>query len=294
MEGESIRLSHALELVRPLNCVFTGVAVIIGIVVTAGRLDMPLNLPILAFAAAALVAAGGNAVNDYFDRDIDRINRPERPIPSGQITQKEALTATRLLFVLGIVLAALLNIYCVLLAAVNSIVLTLYSWGLKKRGLVGNLAIGYLVGSSLLFGGLAISAGVSGPLIPGKLLTLVLMAGLSTVGRELIKAVQDMEGDKKLGFRTFPLVHGAGKSAALAVVFIGAAIAVTPIPYLLNFFGWQYLALVAVSVATFIAAAAIISMGRDAAAAKRASLACKLGMGLGLLAFLVGALANLV
>ncbi len=293
MEDESISSHPALELTRPLNCLFTGIAVIIGAVVSAASLDILWFTPILAFAAAALIAAGGNAINDYFDREIDRINRPERPIPSGRITAAMALRMAQVVFVLGVVLAFFINFYCFLLGALNSAVLALYAWRLKRRGLIGNLAIGYLVGSSFLFGGLSMSAQAV-PRIPSELMVLVLMAALSTVGRELIKAVQDMQGDQKIGLRTFPLLHGAGKAAVLAIFFICIAVTLSPLPYLMGVFGWLYLATVVASIAAFVTAAAIIGMSQDTRSAMRSSLACKVGMGLGLLAFLVGVLVKLL
>jgi len=286
-----VRLPPTLELARPINCLLTGAAVLIGEVVTVGNLNIPgqalISVSISAFFAAALVAAGGNAMNDYFDQRIDRINRPNRPIPSGRITASRAMITAQVLFVAGIIFTVIfLNPYCLLLVGLNSLVLILYAWRVKRQGLVGNLSIGYLVGSTFLFGGLA----TAGPLIPGKLLLLVLMASLSTVGRELIKAIEDMKGDRNLGLRTFPIRHGAEKAAVLAVGFICAAIAISPLPYILGiFFGWQYLALVMVSIAAFLTAAGTIARNQESKSAAKASLACKLGMGLGLLAFMVGA-----
>jgi geranylgeranylglycerol-phosphate geranylgeranyltransferase len=285
-----VRLPPTLELTRPLNCLLTGAAVLIGGVITAGNLDIPGHVLISAFFAAALVAAGGNAMNDYFDQRIDRINRPDRPIPSGRITASRALTTARVLFMAGIIFTVFLSPYCILLVGLNSLVLVLYAWGVKRQGLVGNLLIGYMVGSTFLFGGLATAYSRAGALIPSELLILVLMASLSTVGRELIKAIEDMKGDRKLGFKTFPLRHGADKAAVLAVVFIGAAIVISPLPYLLGIFGRQYLAIVIVSIAAFLAAAGMIAQSQGAKAATKASLACKVGMGLGLVAFMVGAL----
>lgn len=293
-EAGIISLPATLELVRPINCLLTGVAVLIGAVVAIGRLDLPGLVLIPAFAAAALVAAGGNAINDYFDREIDRVNRPKRPIPSGRIKASEALVVAQVLFVLGVAFTVFLNVYCVLLAGLNSLVLAFYAHGLKRRGLVGNITIGYLVGSTFLFGGLATETLRAGPIIPTELLVLVLMAALSTAGRELIKGIQDMQGDRELKFKTFPLVHGAAKAAALAIGFIGAAMALSPLPYLQGIFGWQYLVLVAVSIAAFIAAAGIIARSREPESAGRASLACKVGMGLGLLAFLAGVFSKLM
>lgn len=281
-------MSPILELTRLLNCVLAGMAVLIGAVIATGNLNIPWLVLFSAFATAALVAGGGNAVNDYFDRDIDRINRPHRPIPSGKITPRMALIIAQGLFMAGIAFTAFLNIYCFLLAILNSAVLFVYTWKLKRLGLAGNVSVGYLVGSTLLFGGLATAHLRTGPLIPSGLLVLVLMASVSTIGRELIKAIEDMRGDRKLGFKTFPLSYGVGKTATLAIRFLGVAIAISPVPYLLGIFGWLYLALLIISVVAFLVAIVIIARSRDLKAASKASLACKIGMGLGLLAFLAG------
>jgi geranylgeranylglycerol-phosphate geranylgeranyltransferase len=273
-----------LELIRPLNCLLAGLAVLIGAIV-AGVGELPYVAGV-AFAAAALISGAGNAVNDYFDKDIDAVNRPHRPIPSGMLSARTAVTLGSGLFGVGVVLAALINLPCLALAALNSAILVIYSAELKRRGLAGNLTIGYLVGSTFLFGGLAVGEiSVVG--------ILAIMAALSTVGRELIKGIEDMRGDRKLGLRTFPLRYGAGKAAVLAIGFIGAAIAISPLPYVLEAFGWAYLVLVVPSIVVFIAAAAIIVQSRKPEAAGRASLACKIAMGLGLLAFLAGVLAKL-
>lgn len=286
------RLSPTLELVRPINCLLAGVAVLIGVIVTAGRWDLPGMTILSPYVVAIFVAAGGNAINDYFDRDIDKVNRPKRPIPSGRISASEALSTAQILFIIGIMMAVFINVYCVILAALNSLVLVIYSWGLKRQGLVGNLSIGYLVGSTFLFGGLASGIPENGLIVPSELLVLVLMAALSTIGRELIKDIEDMRGDRKLKFKTFPLRHGARKAAILAIGFIAVAIAISPLPYLLGIFGIAYLALLVPSVVAFIVAAVIIARGQDPKYAKRASLACKVAMGLGLLAFLAGVVAN--
>jgi geranylgeranylglycerol-phosphate geranylgeranyltransferase len=262
------------------------VAVLIGAVVAGGHLDAAWQTFLASFLVAALVAAGGNAINDYADQEIDRINRPDRPIPSGRMTPSRAMITSFTLFAGGIALAVFLNPYCLFLACLNSLLLVLYAWGLKRRGLVGNLSIGYLVGSTFLFGGLA----AAGPSVPSEVLILALMASLSTVGRELIKAIQDMEGDRRLGFRTFPLSHGTGKAAASAVGSILAAVAVSPLPYALGIFGWYYLVPATASIAAFLAAAWTIARSRDPEAAAGASLACKAGMGLGLIAFMTGVL----
>ncbi len=279
-----------LELVRPVNCALSGAAVVIAGIIASGRAAVPGYVYLVAFFVAALVAAGGNAINDYFDRDIDKVNRPNRPIPSKRMTADQALKAAQSLFIAGILLSILLvNMYCFILAAVNSVVLVLYSGFFKRRGLPGNISIGYLVGSTFLFGGLSTRVYVAGSLISMPLLILVLMAALSTVGRELIKAIQDMPGDKKMRFKTIPIRYGQMGAAILAVIFIADAVLLSPIPYIQGIFGIYYLYFLVPSIISFLAACAIILARRERS--DLASLGCKIGMGLGLLAFLAGALS---
>ena len=286
-------LPASLELIRPINCVLAGIAVLIGGVVGSGRINFAgPDAYILTFLVAALVAGGGNAINDYFDQAIDKINRPKRPIPSGRMKPETALRIARGLLIAGILVSVgLKNPYCFAIAGLNSLMLVLYAEKLKRMGLPGNLTIGYLVGSTFLFGGVAISPYGSGPLVPTELWVLVLMAALSTVGRELIKGIEDMPGDRKLGLRTFPLTYGARKAAVVSALFILTAVGLSPIPYLEGIFGRAYLLPLLASIGFFLAATALILWKPDPKQAKRASLACKLGMGLGLAAFLAGALS---
>jgi len=276
-------------LVRPWNCMLAGLAVLVGIFI-AGEATWIYWQPgdliqaALAFAAAALVTGAGNTINDYFDRNIDKVNRPDRPIPSGRIKASEALAISQALFIVGIFLTVFVNVACVLLAALNSLVLAFYAAGLKRRGLAGNLAIGYLVGSTFLFGGLVMgevqAAGI-----------LAAMAGLSTVGRELIKSIEDMRGDRASGLSTFSLRYGARKAAVLAAAFIGVAIVLAPLPRIFGIFEPVYLWVVTASIIVFVWSAALILKSQKPKAAGSASLGCKIAMGLGLLAFLAGAVA---
>jgi len=268
-----------LELIRPHNCLLAGLAVLVGAIVSAGGSPPPLVA--LAFLVAAVVCGGGNAINDYFDREVDAINRPGRPIPSGRLSASNALIIACFMLAGGALLATAINPACFALAAFNSFLLILYTSKLKRRGLVGNLAIGYLVGSTFLFGGLAV-----GPL--GAVGILASMAALSTVGRELIKDVEDMPGDREMGLRTLPLTHGVHVATWLGVLFIAAAIALSPLPWWLGLLRGAYLAPVLAAITFFVLGVIFVVREPSVQSASRASLAYKLGMGFGLLAFLAG------
>ena len=285
-KGDFMRLPASIDLIRLHNCMLAGIAVLVGMIVAVASRNIILYQAAFAFAVAVLVCAGGNATNDYYDREIDRINRPERPIPSGRLKARDALLIGGVLFTIGILLSILLGVPCIILAVVNSVVLAFYAAHLKRLGIVGNLIVGYLVGSTFLFGGLAATNARE----LQALGVLSAMAAVSTVGRELIKDIEDMKGDSKIGLKTFPLSYGPRAAAALAIVFIAAAIVLSPVPYLLDLFGGLYLTLVMISVIIFIGAAIIMARDQKPQVAGRASFACKVGMGIGLIAFLVGAI----
>ncbi|PIU12930.1 MAG: digeranylgeranylglyceryl phosphate synthase [Hadesarchaea archaeon CG08_land_8_20_14_0_20_51_8] len=286
-----MRVPAEVELVRPLNCMLAGLAVLIGVFIIGESARVPWTSyefvrAALAFAAAVLIAGAGNAVNDYFDRNIDKVNRPKRPIPSGRVEPSTALNISQAMFALGILLVIPINWECVIIAALNSLILASYAARLKRIGIAGNIAIGYLVGSTFIFGGLVI-----GELQVASILAA--MAVLATVGRELIKDIEDMKGDRANKIVTIPLRYGTRKAAALATAFIAAAIVLAPLPRILysSIFGSVYLGVATVSIVVFIAAAALILGAQDKATAANASLACKVAMGIGLLAFLVATVA---
>ncbi len=245
----SASLSTYLELLRYKNCLMAGLAAVIGTVIAFNILTsntsagyqgaFPFFDSGLVFIVVFLVSGAGNAINDYFDVRIDSINRPERPIPSGRVKLKEAFYFSYSLFTLGTLLAFLINPACGIIALFNSLLLIFYAKTLKGTPLLGNLSIGYLTGSTFLFG-----ASVFGLGGLKALSVLFLLAALAITAREIVKDIEDMEGDKIEGADTLPLRIGARKSAYLAG-FIGLlAVFLSPVPYFMGLFGPQYLYLV--------------------------------------------------
>ena len=95
-------------------------------------------------------------INDYYDYEIDKINRPKRPLPSGKISKKNALIYAVILFTIANIIALYLNFYMLGLALFNTFIAFVYSWKLKKRLLMGNVLVSWLVASTFFFGSLGI------------------------------------------------------------------------------------------------------------------------------------------
>ncbi len=268
--------SYITEL-RPLNCAMAAGASLIGLLVSRAALTYPLLIPAtLAFAAVFLVTGGGNVINDYFDVDIDRINKPTRPLPAGLITQSEARVYASMLLLLGTVLALFINPICLGIAALNSMLLIFYSWRLKRSALIGNLLVGYIAGSVFLFGGAAIYA----LYIPSVLFVSAMFAITS---REIIKDIEDVEGDRRMGAKTLPIRFGSAFARKVAVLFMLVAVGVSPIPYIVSAFGFIYLGVVVVADVVLLAATAL-----SWTSATQSARYMKYGMALVLIAYVLG------
>ncbi|QLD88380.1 geranylgeranylglycerol-phosphate geranylgeranyltransferase [Natronomonas salina] len=237
-----------LELLRPGNAVAAGGLTFIGAFV-AGGLGAPLPTA-FAVLATVLATGGGNAINDYFDREIDAINQPDRPIPRGAVSPRGALVYSITLFAVAVALTLLLPWLAIAIAVVNLVALVAYTEVFKGLPGVGNALVAYLTGSTFLFGG----AAVDGQL--GPVLTLFGLAAAATMAREIVKDVEDVAGDREEGLRTLPIAIGERQSLLVAAAFVVAAVLASPAPYLLGTFGLPYLvalapALVVMLVATY-------------------------------------------
>jgi geranylgeranylglycerol-phosphate geranylgeranyltransferase len=222
-----------IRLARPLNLFMVAIGVLVGYLVEWGFDPSPGI--VLAPFAAIFATAGGNGLNDYFDRDVDKIAHPNRPIPSGQISPQRAYAFSIASFILAIVIALLTSWACLAIALINVGLMLLYEKRLKQAGLSGNLVISYLVASLFLFGGVVRierSIYITSILMP--------LAFLATLGREIAKDVEDLGGDE--GARlTLPMRIGQRRTSLLASGSILSAVVLSPLPYLLGVYGISYL-----------------------------------------------------
>jgi geranylgeranylglycerol-phosphate geranylgeranyltransferase len=215
-------LQGLLDLTRPVNAIAAGLGAPVGYLIATGTLT-----PAVLFlvAGAGLITAAGNTINDYFDAGIDRINRPDRPIPSGRVTPRAALLLAAFLFLAGIITCIPAGPLCLGIALANSLLLLLYAARLKRVPLAGNLLVAYLSGSLFLFGGaLAGGAGAA------RTLALALITFLAMMAREILKASEDLEGDRAFGAVTLPAILGVPRSSLLALACAAGAVLVSLLP----------------------------------------------------------------
>jgi len=240
------KLGGLVEIVRPLNSVMLGLAIIVGAAVTGGAsiLGSPIKL-LLSFVTGFCMTGAAMAVNDYYDREIDAVNEPGRPIPSGRVTPGEAVALTAALSAVGLGASYMISWSTALVAASSWVVMMLYSaWG-KRTGFPGNLMVSACISLPFIYGGL-----LTGSVSPS--LYFSLMAFLSNTGREVTKGIVDVEGDRGAGVETIAVSRGSRSASLVAAVFYVAASAVSIIPYGLRLVSVWYLPFVAVTDAGLI------------------------------------------
>ena len=272
-----------LRLARPVNCVMSAVGVVIGGLVAVGAGAWgPEAVPLLLAAVAAMAfTAGGNALNDLYDYETDKVNHPERPLPSGALSHRTARAFAAAAFVAAAVLAVLVNLYAVGVVILNAGAMWAYEARYKARGAPGNALIAYLVGSLFLFAGVAVFAGDLLALERAGLLAL--LAGLATLGREITKDIEDMAGD--VDRRTLPQRIGANAAGRVAAAALVTGVVLSILPWWLGVLPLAYVAVVLLADGMFIYAALY-----SAANPARSQRVTKYAMVVALAAFLAGGL----
>lgn len=224
------------RITRPANALMAGTASVVAYLVATGTL---VPAAALLLVAVTLITAAGNVINDYFDAEIDAVNRADRPVPSGQVSRQEALRYAVLLFTAGIAVSLFTNLICIAFAIFNSFLLAIYAARLKSMPLIGNIAVSYLSGSMFLFGGAF--AGIPGLI---RLIPLAAMTFLAMMARELLKDAEDVEGDAAGGASTLPIRIGVKKTASCAFVFALLSVLASTVPF--AWWGIPYLVMIGI------------------------------------------------
>jgi geranylgeranylglycerol-phosphate geranylgeranyltransferase len=235
----NIVLNH-IKLLRPFNVFISGFAIIIA----SAILDELYNFEKLIFILLTVMFFTGaaNVYNDYVDYEIDLINRPRRPLPSGGVKKKSALLLSFFLFMCGSYFCFNLNQAAKIIGVLISMpLIILYSKMLKGLPLIGNIVTSLILGLSFIFCGVAFD-NVKPMLIPS-----FLAFGL-TLTRELIKDIADVKGDKLCGLNTFPIYAGIDKSCKLAIIFSITIFITSLIPFISGYYGFWYVLLLVLGV----------------------------------------------
>ncbi len=278
----SKKIRSFIRLGRPVNVLITLLSIPVACWI-AGASSRQLFDIVAAALTGALVTAGANAINDFFDIEIDRINRPERPLPHGDLSRKEARTMWIATSSAALVLNVMINPAALAIAIAAIVLLYVYSAQLKVTILAGNIVVALMTGMAFIYGG-----AVAGH--PDRAAIPALFAFLVNLARELIKDVEDVEGDRAERASTLPVKYGPRSALAVATLALVLLIGCTLLAASFHFYEPAFLYIVLVADLLMLLAILMIWREISPRQMRRASNILKLSMGVGLLSIIAGSL----
>jgi len=239
---------------------------------------------ILLGAVTAFMLSGASmTINDYCDYEIDKINEPNRPLPSGIIKLKESLILAAALAIIGLAAALFTSLPAAVLALISLIVSVTYAVKGKRTGLPGNFLVSLCVAIPFIYGSLIVKSWFD-----LKVLLFSLLAFLSNTGREVTKGIVDVSGDKAQNMRTIAVVYGEKPAAYLASTFFLSAVILSLLPPLMNTVSSWFIPFVAIADLGFIISSMSLIQKPTRQNAKKNKNLVLIWMMFGMLAFLAG------
>jgi geranylgeranylglycerol-phosphate geranylgeranyltransferase len=284
------KLSGFVRLMRPINCAMMGFAVFVGAVLALSSSSHQFSNAALlgvlyGFATGFTLTAASMTINDYYDRAIDAINEPSRPIPSGTVSEQQALAFVFALSAVGFVFAYFTSLLCLAVAIISWIVVATYVTVGKRSGLPGNFLVSTCVAIPFIYGSLAVLN-----YVPLSVVLFTLMAFLSNTGREITKGIVDVKGDSAEGIKTLAVRYGEKNAAVAAALFYVSAVALTPFPPLLNLVSFWFIPIVLVTDIGLVASSALLLKNTSRDSARKIKNLILLWFVVGLLAYVFGVL----
>jgi geranylgeranylglycerol-phosphate geranylgeranyltransferase len=276
------------QLIRPINSIMMGIATVIGEIIAIRDLPGTTSM-LLGFITAFFLTAASMVVNDYYDRKVDEINAPDRPLPSRIISPNEALFFSIILTIIGLFSASVTNLQCLFTAIVGFVVSFGYNTKGKETGLPGNLMVSVCVSLPFIYGGFVVSTFDT---ISVTTIIFSMMAFLSNTGREITKGIADVEGDRLRNIKTVALRSGARRAALISAIFYFSAIALSVLPWILSSVTWVYLPIVLISDTGFIYSSISLLRNSSRENSMRVKNLILIWMMLALIAIVVGGMLN--
>jgi len=277
-----MKLAATLKIIRPINLVITFFSVIIAAVISSSLSGISIEVILIAFSVTFSFAAG-NVINDIIDFEIDKINRPERVLPQGLLTINFVKVLYVIFISLSLILATIISLEILIIVISLNLLLLLYSTHFKKVILFSNFVVAFATSTPLLLGSIAVH-NINEGLIPAG------FAFFTNFIREIVKDVEDIEGDRLNDIQTFPQVVGVKRSIRFIMGLVVLIIILDMFPFILGVYSAEYFAIIMTFVnPIFVYILKLLYNNTQLITLKRSSNLVKLNMILGLVAILIGA-----
>ncbi|MEX2088626.1 MAG: UbiA family prenyltransferase [Bacteroidota bacterium] len=204
-----------------------GVCVVLGQFLALDSIP-PLHEIALGFVSIFFISATALILNDHFDLEIDKINAPHRPLPSGMVTKRDVVVLSFVVAFLGMLASAFLGLTALITILVVWIVGVLYNWRFKRSGLMGNLMVSFSVGMTFVFGGISVGQPVN-----NNVWWFGAIAFLMDLGEEIAADAMDIEGDRIIGSRSLGIVYGRETALRTSAMVFAVLILISVVPFAL-------------------------------------------------------------
>jgi geranylgeranylglycerol-phosphate geranylgeranyltransferase len=237
----SRKIKGIVQLFRPELPFSVGVCVVLGEVVALGGFPSARET-ILGFVCGFFISGSALVSNDYFDLEVDKVNSPDRPLPSGAVSPAETILLAAVAMIIGLAASFAISIPALILSIVFGLVGVLYNWRFKQEGLLGNLMVASSVAITFILGGLAVGRPFS-----AIVLFFSLTAFLVDFGEEIAGDAMDIEGDKKRASKSLAIMRGKDMALRISGTVFFILVLISFIPYILGWLGITYLIIISLS-----------------------------------------------
>ena len=234
------KLTGILQLFRPELPFAAGVCVVLGEIIPSGGIP-PIWPILLGFSCGFFLSGTALVLNDYFDLEVDRVNAPQRALPSGKVSPREAIIISIVATLLGLASAFALGLPALILSIIFWGVGVLYNWKFKQTGLPGNLMVSSSVAVTFILGGMAV-----GQPWNNIVWFFSLQAFLIDLAEEIAGDAMDIEGDRKRGSKSIAIRKGKLFALRVSAALFALIALVAFVPFLLGWLGKGYLILVSI------------------------------------------------
>ena len=280
------KLKGSIQLFRPELSFASGICVIVGEIVALGGFPSIWDLS-LGFLCGFFISGSALILNDYFDLEVDKVNAPERSLPSGVVSKSEVIALTGFATLIGLAAAYSIGVIALLISILFWFIGFLYNWKYKQTGFLGNLMVASSVAITFVIGGIAVGD-------PWNKLVwfFSLTAFLIDLGEEIAGDAMDMDGDRLRGSRSIAIVMGRNVALRISASIFFLVVLLGFLPILLGWLENRYL--IMISVAGIVVAYFAVRLVRSQTPKEGRQIMRSIYLGplFGLLAFIIGHLFN--
>lgn len=277
----SKKFKGIIQIFRPELPFAAGVCVILGEIIALGYFPSFREV-FVGFMCGFFLSGSAIVLNDYFDLEVDRVNAPQRPIPSGMVSPAEAIGLSIISALIGLAACFSISLFALILGSIVWLIGFLYNWKFKQEGLLGNLMVAISVAGTFILGGLVVGEPWN------KTVWLFgLTAFFVDLAEEIAGDAMDMEGDRKRDSKSIAIRMGRDAALRISAALFALVVLISFIPYILGWLGETYLLLISLLGLSVLFFTGKLLRSRTPAEGRSSMRGIYLGILFGMLAFMM-------